>query len=151
MHWFDVELDKDTIKAWLKAHGKDRDWLGEQIGVNKRTVDNWLSSPKEIPEIKLALIQRAMADEEAAATQRAQLHNPTNHLFSVQVDRETFNLFNEASVKAQQTMEAWAITELTLAANEALGSKEPFREQPPSGDDTKGYTDLMKAQQAKAS
>ena len=146
-----MNLDKEGIKNWLKHHGKDREWLGAQTGKALHTINNWLSTSKQIPDGMMSVIARVFAAEEATEAQRAQLHNPTNHLFSVQVDRETFNLFNEASVKAQQAMEAWAITELTLAANEALGSKESLREQPPSEDDTKSYTDLLKEQQAKAS
>ncbi len=111
---------KDEIKSWLKQSGRDREWLAQQLFVTKRTVDNWLSSPKVIPGNKLALIGRLMEDDAAAETMRQKLHHPANHLFSLEVDRDTFTLFNRASAQARQTIEEWAIDELTAAATESL-------------------------------
>lgn len=49
-------VTKEEIKAWLKESGHDRDWLGAQLGVSRRTVDNWLSSNIRIPGRKLLAI-----------------------------------------------------------------------------------------------
>jgi hypothetical protein len=38
----------ETIKSWLKANQKDRQWLANQCGVHKQTVDGWLSANRPI-------------------------------------------------------------------------------------------------------
>jgi hypothetical protein len=114
---------KESIKAWLKSTGKDREWLAEQLGKKLGTVNNWLSTNIEIPDGPLAIIRRLMEDDAAAEAVRQNLHNPANHLFSIEVDRETFTLFNRASAQTQQTIEEWAISELTAAALEAQGAQ----------------------------
>lgn len=48
------------VRNWLAAHGKDRAWLGEQVGVSKRTVDNWFSQ-MSIPDAKRELVEKAIA------------------------------------------------------------------------------------------
>jgi hypothetical protein len=100
---------KDDIKDWLKKSDHDRDWLGEQVGVNRRTVDNWLSSPQVIPVSKLMLIQRLMEDTAALEEQRKQQMHPTNQVFSLEVDLPRFRAYNYASLAAGLTLEEWAI------------------------------------------
>ena len=34
---------KGDVKHWLKAIGKNRDWLAMECGTEKGTVNNWLS------------------------------------------------------------------------------------------------------------
>ena len=34
---------KQEIQEWLKVTGKSRKWLADQLFVDKRTVDAWLS------------------------------------------------------------------------------------------------------------
>jgi len=111
-----VFIDKDIIKRWLKSHAKDRDWLGEKIGVNKRTVDNWLSSPKIIPPVKMALINRVIDDEEAAEARRKQQLDPIAQVFSLEVDLPTFRAYSAAAKAAHLTIEEWSIDELNQAA-----------------------------------
>ena len=36
---------KGDVKHWLKAIGKNRDWLAIECGTEKGTVNNWLSPP----------------------------------------------------------------------------------------------------------
>lgn len=54
----------EDIKKWLKAIGKNRQWLAEQTLSSKGTVNNWLSSGKPIPSAKMDLIERLMTGEE---------------------------------------------------------------------------------------
>ena len=54
---------KDDIKAWLTGLEKDREWLGLKLHVQKRTVDNWLSTAAPIPQVKLQAITRLMETE----------------------------------------------------------------------------------------
>lgn len=115
---------KDTIKQWLKTHGLDRDWLATQIGVNKRTVDNWLSTSKEIPEIKLALIRKVMSEAEAAEAARKQQLDPVAQVFSVEVSLPQYRRYSQAALKAQRTLEDWAIEELDRAAEEYFAKQQ---------------------------
>lgn len=47
------------VREWLAAHNKDRQWLGEQVGVSKRTVDNWFSAGT-LPEAKRELVEKVI-------------------------------------------------------------------------------------------
>jgi hypothetical protein len=51
---------KDKIKQWLKEKSHDRQWLADQIGVSKRTVDGWLSSNKPMPRKVELLLERLL-------------------------------------------------------------------------------------------
>lgn len=48
------------IRNWLKDNGKDRQWLAEQVGASKSTVDGWLSG-RPIPAPTQKLIEIALA------------------------------------------------------------------------------------------
>lgn len=111
---------KDQIKAWLKAKNHTREWLGEQIGVKPKTVDNWLSSPREIPSGKLTIIERLMQEDEAAEAQRRLQLLPTNQIFSLEVDLPRFRAYSAAALANDQTLEQWAIAELNAAAEAAM-------------------------------
>lgn len=117
MYFIPVNPTKDEIKAWLKEFEHTRDWLGEQCGnIEKRTVDNWLSSPKNIPTGTLALIARLIEDDRAAEATRKQKLDPNNQIFSLEVDLETFRQYSRAALAAGLTLEDWAITECDKAA-----------------------------------
>lgn len=49
----------DILKNWLLGEGISRDTLAEELGVSKRTVDNWCSG-REIPPVKWARILERM-------------------------------------------------------------------------------------------
>lgn len=114
---------KDQIKAWLKSQNHDRSWLGEQLGVGKRTVDSWLSTSSPIPLNKLKLIERLMEDDEAAEAQRRQQLEPTAQVFSVEVDLPTFRAYGKAALAQQRTLEEWAIHEINEAADAYFATK----------------------------
>ena len=116
---------KERIKEWLKSKNRDREWLAGEIGVNKRTVDNWLSSPKVIPVGKLKLIERLMEDDEAAETKRRQQLQPTAQVFSIEVDLSTFRAYSAAAQANGQMLEQWAISELNAAAASLQGPPKP--------------------------
>ena len=59
----DSGLNSKEIISWLKAAGHDRFWLAESCGVQKRTVDNWLSSSRAIPRKALLIIKSLMASK----------------------------------------------------------------------------------------
>ena len=113
-----MTITKDNIKTWLKKSGRDRDWLGEELGVSKRTVDNWLSI-QDIPDGKLRLIERLMADDQAEEARRKQLSEPTNQIFSLEVSLPRFRRYSTAAATARQTLEHWAIQSLDEMAETA--------------------------------
>lgn len=55
-------MTSETVEAWLKAVKRDRQWLADELGTSKRTVDNWLSEGRPIPETSQRFIARLMAD-----------------------------------------------------------------------------------------
>ena len=67
-----MEVTAETLKAWLSAIEEDRHWLAEQIGVSKRTLDNWFSdgfplyAQKSIARLKNELEGRVPEIEESA-------------------------------------------------------------------------------------
>jgi len=116
---------KEQIKAWLKAHNRDREWLGQQLDTEVKTVHNWLSSSRPIPEAKLALIKRLMADDEAAELRRKQQLDPIAQVFSLEVDLPTFRAYSAAAKAHHLTIEEWSIAELNLAADEWFAQGQP--------------------------
>lgn len=109
---------KEQIKAWLKAHNRDRSWLAEQLGKKLQTVNNWLSSAKPIPDVTLNLISRMMADDDAEEARRKAQQHPLNQLYSIEVDLPTFRLYSRAAAEQRQTVEEWSIATLNAAAEE---------------------------------
>jgi len=116
---------KEQIKAWLKAHNRDREWLGQQLDTEVKTVHNWLSSSRPIPEAKLALIKRLMEDDEADALRRKQQLSPVAQVFSLEVDLPTFRAYSAAAKAQHLTLEEWSIAELNLAADEWFAQGQP--------------------------
>jgi len=109
---------KEEIKSWLKSENHEREWLAEQLGVNKRTVDNWLSSPKEIPSGKLTRIKRLMEDDATAAAKRSLQLLPQAQFFSLEVDLPRFRAYSAAALAAGKTLEQWCIDSLNELAAE---------------------------------
>jgi len=119
-------VTKEQIKAWLKESGHDRDWLGAQLGVSRRTVDNWLSSNIRIPGRKLQAIEQLLSKgrESLAAEPRPLLLNGQPLLLNPGKDR--FNLWNKAWKQSDaETLEEWAIRALDGLAEKAF--PEPLK------------------------
>ena len=109
----------DEIKNWLKRHQHSREWLGQQTDTHKRTVDNWLSAGQPIPDSKLSLIRRLIADDDATETARRQKLLPQSQIFSLEVDLPTFRSYSAAALADGKTLEKWSIDELNAAAQQA--------------------------------
>jgi len=58
-----MNVTPDGLKEWLHDLGKDRHWLAEEIGVAKRTLDNWFST--EFPLYAVKAIMRLAKELEA--------------------------------------------------------------------------------------
>jgi hypothetical protein len=101
-----VPSDKEAIKEWLRENGRDRSWLAQACGVGKRTVDNWLSSPRAIPHKALRIIEQLMSEHTGSTLQNLVL----------QVDPPTFERYNRAAMSRGLTITAWAVDTLNRAA-----------------------------------
>lgn len=114
-------VTKEEIKAWLKESGLDRDWLGAQLGVSRRTVDNWLSSSIRIPGRKLLAIEQLSSKGPGtpAAEPGSLLLGGQPLLLNPGKDR--FNLWNKAWKESDaETLEEWAIRALDGLAERAF-------------------------------
>lgn len=61
---------KVMVKRWLKSHKLDYRWVAEQCGVSEITVRNWMSQ-KNIPPLKLQLLEKVMVQMPATGTPAA--------------------------------------------------------------------------------
>ena len=61
---------KVMVKRWLKSHRLDYRWVAEQCGVSEITVRNWMSQ-KNIPPLKLQLLEKVMVQMPATGTPAA--------------------------------------------------------------------------------
>lgn len=77
----DQELVKDEIATWLKAKGKDREWLAGELDVSKSTIDGWFSV-RNLPKRALIGIRRLMAQE----TETPLIGDPEGNLVSFTLD-----------------------------------------------------------------
>jgi hypothetical protein len=126
-------VTKEEIKGWLKESGLDRDWLGAQLGVSRRTVDNWLSSSIRIPGLKLQAIEQLLSKgrESLAAEPGPLLLNGQPLLLNPGKDR--FNLWNKAWRQSDaETLEEWAIRALDGLAEKAF--PEPLKDGSPKSE-----------------
>ena len=56
---------KEEITQWLKKTGRDRFWLAEKCLVSYKHLNNWFSKNGKIPDAKLVIIQKLMAETQA--------------------------------------------------------------------------------------
>src|SRR5687767_11235135 len=108
-----MEITPDVVKQWLAKHeDRDRYWLAEQCETEKRTVDNWLSSPRGLPSKAALIIERLMrvdeAAEEAAEEERKRRESPELERFSVEVTSEEYDRINAAAMAQELLIREWA-------------------------------------------
>lgn len=104
---------KEDIKKWLKASGMTREELAKKCGVNKRTVDLWLSSARDVPSKSLLVIQRLMQGEDDSLKK---IHLP--------LSKEQWAVVCEA-MKGQSFLE-FVNTALQNAAKEKEAARKKF-------------------------
>lgn len=104
---------KEEIKKWLKGSGMTREELAKKCGVNKRTVDLWLSSARGVPAKSLLIIQRLMQGEDDSLKR---IHLP--------LSEEQWAIVCEA-MKGQSFLE-FVNTALQNAAKEKEAARKKF-------------------------
>lgn len=114
-------MNKQDVKTWLRSIGKDRDWLAEQIGVKKRSVDNWLSSNRDIAAKAQIIIARLMAQYPASVPLKQTDGSPNEEsALVITTDASTFDLWNEAALLESKLLRQWATDVLTNYAEERV-------------------------------
>lgn len=119
---------KADIKKWLKASGKSREWLAEQCGVDKRTVDLWLSISRKVPSKAILIIQRLMTEKASPILPQVELD----------FTDEEWEVISTAMTSTQQTfmefinsafrnaLKEFADITLQNAAKEKEGARKQF-------------------------
>ena len=108
-----MATSKDEIKIWLKQSGHDRNWLAEQCGVKKNTVNNWLSTSIDLPAKSLRIIESMMkADAEKLDTLQPSL----SHIV-IRVNSDDFDAWSRAALAKGQILTDWVIESIREAYN----------------------------------
>lgn len=115
------DMNKQDVKMWLRSIGKDREWLAEQIGVKKRSVDNWLSSHRDIAAKAQIIIARLMTQHPASVPLKQTDESPNEEsALVITTDASTFDLWNEAALLESKLLRQWAADVLTNYAEERV-------------------------------
>ena len=99
------------VKRWLKSHRLDYRWVAEQCGVSEITVRNWMSQ-KNIPPLKLQLLEKVMVQMPAAGTPAATAQEipgvkvNASLALTVQLAPELYTRLAERAAAQGLTMEA---------------------------------------------
>src|SRR5690625_4346050 len=105
-------VTKESVQKWLDHHRHTRDWLAEKTGVTRRTVDNWLVSPRPIPAKAIPIIQRLM-EEDARSEQLASM---TPSSLVLHFSKEDFRKIQQAALNKNTVTDEWAERELLALA-----------------------------------
>ena len=112
-----MEITKHSLEQWLTDNYHTRDWLAEQLtircgtNVSRRTVDNWLRSPRPIPKSKLPHIAALMQDDQDRAMSRGD-----SQVITLRFDDEHFDAIEQAALRARKTVRQWATDSLNEMA-----------------------------------
>lgn len=106
---------KEDIKKWLKTVGRDRFWLAKQCGATKRTVDDWLSTGREMPAKAILAIQRLM-NGEAESSPRV----------VIDFTDEEWDIICEAAKAHKETFLEFVNTAIQNAAKEKEAARKQF-------------------------
>lgn len=120
--------NKDEVKQWLKNIGKNREWLAGQCGVDKRTVDLWLSSARNIPARAMLIIQKLMEQNGTLGKIQLPLSEKQWELIcETMKDQSILQYINEALMNAMLTQtEEKALRQPTgNPATNNLGTNNP--------------------------
>jgi hypothetical protein len=113
-----VDISKQGIKDWLARYpDRDRGWLADRCEVEKRTVDNWLSSPREIPSKALLIIEQLMRRD-----MESDPGKPEDEIrMPVSCTPAQFDLITRAFKSSEcETLREWIVSRLDAAADAEL-------------------------------
>lgn len=115
---------KGDVKSWLKAIGKDRDWLSRKCGTEKGTVNNWLSPSGPFPSNAILKIHSLMSQYGPVAPENAPIQ--TNRLV-LEITEERMRNYERAASERGVPLRQW----LTELADQAADARQLRPERPP--------------------
>lgn len=102
-------MQKTKVKTWLKAIGKNREWLAEQCKTGKRIVDSWLSTSRDIPSHAQAMISLLMAQYPATGNAPETPTSAADNAITLTVDDATFDAWNKAATTEGKLLRQWCV------------------------------------------
>ena len=102
-------MQKKEVKIWLKAIGKNHDWLAEQCKTGKRIVDSWLSTSRAIPSHAQAMISLLMEQYPAAGNAPATYPSAAENAITLTVNDATFDAWNKAATAEGKLLRQWCV------------------------------------------
>lgn len=102
-------MEKADIKQWLKAIGKNRDWLAQQCGITIPTINSIMYGKRPIPKQSGRLIERLMAQYPAADSIPATPPNAADNAITLTVDDATFDAWNKAATAEGKLLRQWCV------------------------------------------
>lgn len=108
-------MEKADIKRWLKSTGRNREWLALQLGIKKRSVDNWFSSQRNIAVRAQIEIARLM-EKYPAGTSASSIPDAPENTLVLTADESTFDAWNEAAAREGKLLRQWAFDILKMHA-----------------------------------
>lgn len=115
---------KGDVKNWLKAIGKDRDWLARECGTEKGTINNWLSPSGPFPANAILKIHSLMSQYGPVQPEKAPIQ--TNRLV-LEITEERMRNYERAASEKGVPLRQW----LTELADEAADAPQRRPEQSP--------------------
>lgn len=109
-------MEKQDVKAWLKAIKKNREWLADQCGLALTTMNGILYGKRPIPKQSGRLIERLM-EQYPAGTSASSLPDATENTLVLTADESTFDAWNEAAAREGKLLRQWACDVLTEQAS----------------------------------
>ena len=106
---------KGDVKNWLKAIGKDRDWLARECGTEKGTVNNWLSPSGPFPSNAILKIHSLMSQYGPVQPENEAIQ--TNRLV-LEITEERMRKYERAASEKGVPLRQW-LTELADQAADA--------------------------------
>jgi hypothetical protein len=108
---------REDIKQWLADYPeRDREWLARKCGTAKRTVDNWLSTKKEMPPKAVRIIASLMRED---AEKTKVKHEQMTHLLIPATVAE-FEAWQRAALEKKQIVTEWASGAIRKAYKQEL-------------------------------
>ncbi len=102
-------MEKADIKQWLKAIGKNREWLSSQCGITIPTLNGIMYGPRPIPRQTGRIIKLLMAQYPATANTPATPPGAAENAVVLTVNDSTFDLWNRAASAEKKLLRQWCV------------------------------------------
>ena len=97
------------MKIWLKAIGKNRDWLAQQCGITIPTINSIMYGKRPIPKQSGRLIERLMVQYPAVDNAPETPPSAADNAITLTVDDASFDAWNNAATVAGKLLRQWCV------------------------------------------